>query len=65
MSRLDELVVITLVCGCRVKMHLKPLNVTSKYICRSGLGHSYNQGWVKYVDGGTFENSSMISEVAL
>lgn len=60
MSRLHELVTVTLICKCRVKVRTKPMSVTSKYICRSGLGHSYNQGWTRYVDGGgTFENPSL------
>lgn len=54
MSRIDEPVVTTLVCGCRIKLRVKPMRPTSKYGCRSNQGHSYNQPWASYEDNGRF-----------
>lgn len=64
MSRIDDSVRVTLSCGCRVRVRLKPLRGTSRYVCRSGLGHSYNQPWVSYEDNGrTFQNESLAAQV--
>lgn len=64
MSRIDDLVSVTLLCGCRMKIRLKPLRGNAKYVCRSGLGHSYNQPWKSYEDNGrTFENQTLTAAV--
>lgn len=49
---------IRLACGCYVLARENPFNPTAKFLCRSGMGHSYNQPWVFYVDtqGTTHEN---------
>lgn len=49
---------IRLACGCHVLARENPFNPTAKFLCRSGMGHSYNQPWVSYVDteGAMHEN---------
>lgn len=60
MSEFDRMIQVTLTCGCRLKLRSKPMNPTSKYTCRSGLGHSYNQPWKSYLDSDrTFENPGL------
>jgi hypothetical protein len=47
-----------------MKIRLKPLRGNAKYVCRSGLGHSYNQPWKSYEDNGrTFENQTLTAAV--
>jgi len=59
-----DLVMITLVCGCRVGSYLKPMWAASKYMCRSNQGHSYNQPWVSYVHRGlVIPNKSLLGSV--
>jgi hypothetical protein len=63
-SRIDEPVVVTLVCNCRVRLRMKPLRPNARYTCRSNLGHSYNQPWASYEDGGrVFHNPALAAKV--
>jgi hypothetical protein len=39
-----------LACGCWIRVRIRPQNPVGKYMCRSGMGHSYNQPWVAYED---------------
>lgn len=64
MSRIDDAVTTTLLCGCRIKLRVKPMRPNAKYGCRSNQGHSYNQLWVRYEDNGrTFENPAVLASV--
>lgn len=53
MSRFDNVIKVTLLCGCTVGLRAKPPNPTSSFMCRSGRGHSYNQSWTSYEDNGS------------
>jgi hypothetical protein len=56
-SRIDNTVTTVLLCGCRIKLRIKPLRPSARFGCRSNQGHSYNQLWASYEDNGrTFEN---------
>ncbi len=60
MSRFDNVIKVTLLCGCTVGLRAKPLNPTSSFMCRSGRGHSYNQSWTSYEDNGSvFRNPAL------
>lgn len=49
---------LELSCGCKIRVRTTPIGPTQKYACRSNLGHSYNQSWASYKEGGlTFVNS--------
>jgi hypothetical protein len=50
-SGFDRQIKIILACGCVLKLRSKPMGPTSKFTCRSGRGHSYNQPWTSYMDG--------------
>jgi hypothetical protein len=43
-------VVVTLTCGCQVRIHDKPRWNASKFSCPNGRGHGYNLGWTKWSD---------------
>jgi hypothetical protein len=63
-SNFDRLSHVTLACGCVVRLRAKPMNPNSKFLCRSGQGHSYNQPWMFYKDGDrVFENPQQTSRV--
>ena len=56
----EQPALVTLACGCKIKMRAKPMNQTSKFMCRSGQGHSYNQPWMSYEDNGrNFQNPAL------
>lgn len=64
MSRIDEPVLTILSCGCRIKLRVKPMRPSAKYTCRSNMGHSYNQPWASYEDGGrVFHNPALAAKV--
>lgn len=46
-------VVITLDCGCKLKVKTRPMSRNTKYPCPSNLGHGYNVLWRAWKEGDT------------